>query len=68
MKVGDLVRIKYRTEQDNTVALVLETNPSQHTCATLDINPTVAKLKYCCSKRGVQWTPFEFLEMVNESR
>jgi len=65
MKVGDLVRIP---KQDNTVALVLDTNPSQHTCETLGINPTVAKLKYCCAKRGIQWTPLQFLEMVNESR
>jgi hypothetical protein len=53
MKVGDLVRIP---KQDNTVALVLE------------VNPAVAKLKYCCHKRGIQWTPLMFLEMVNESR
>ena len=53
MKIGDLVRIP---KQDNTVALVL------------DINPTVAKLKYCCPKRGIQWTPLQFLEIVSESR
>ena len=50
------------------MALVLETNPSQDTCETLGICPTVAKVKFLCDKKGVQWTPLEYLRVVNESR
>ncbi len=53
MKVGDLVCCP---RMDSAMALVMETNPS------------VAKVKYLCAKKGVQWTPVEYLEVINESR
>ena len=53
MKVGDLVSCP---RMDSAIALVLE------------INPSVAKVKFLCAKKGVQWTPLEFLKVINESR
>ena len=53
MKVGDLVSCP---RMNSAMALVLETNP------------TVAKVKFLCDKKGVQWTPLEYLRVVNESR
>ncbi len=53
MKAGDLVCFP---RMDSAMAIVMETNPS------------VAKVKYICPKKGVQWTPLEYLQVVNESR
>ena len=68
---GEQVKVGYLVScprMNSAMALVLETNPSQDTCETLGICPTVAKVKFLCDKKGVQWTPLEYLRVVNESR